>query len=84
MEFFTKKLRPMEELMKDPDLHLKIGRLIGAAEMAGYVLVQSTDAAAKNVGQQLSYVADWFFIMEKVKKGDIVSEADTRVGSPRK
>lgn len=84
MEFFTKKLRPMDELMKDPDFHLKVGRLIGASEMAGHVLAQSSDPNSKHVGEQLSFVADWFFTMEKVKKEVVISEADTRIGSPRK
>lgn len=87
MDLFTRKLRPVDEMMRDPNFHLKVGRLIGAAEMAGHVLTQTEEypAAVKNVGEQLAYVSDWFFVMEKVtSKGEKFSEADTRISSPRK
>ena len=83
MDFFTKKLKPVHEMTADPDFSYKVGRLIGSAEMAGHILVQSSDPNAKHIGEQLTHVVDWFFVMEKVK-GEKFSEADTRVGSTRK
>ena len=65
---FTKKLKPAEEMMRDPDFHLRIGRLVGAAEMAGHVLTHTDNAQQKFLGEQLAFVADWFFVTEKGDK----------------
>ena len=66
-EVFSKRLRPTDEMIKDPDFHLRIGRLVGAAEMAGHVLSHEESAQAKHVGEHLQFVADWFFVNESLK-----------------
>lgn len=68
MDFFVKKLKPVHEMTADPDFSYKVGRLIGAAEMAGHILSKNSDPAAKHIGEQLAVVVDWFFVAEKVKR----------------
>ena len=50
---------------KDPDYDLRVGRLLGAAEMAGHVLSKKSNEDYKFVGEQLSFMADWFFVHDK-------------------
>jgi hypothetical protein len=64
-----RQLKPVHKLAEDPDLTLRMGRLIGAAEMAGHILTQTTDPNYKHVGEQLAFVADWFFEPTTKSKG---------------
>ena len=59
-----RRVKPMNEMLQDPDFSLRIGRLIGASEMAGYVLTRVENPDYKHVGEQLAFVAEWFFVKE--------------------
>ena len=62
---FNKRLKSASEMDKDPDFHLRVGRLIGASEMASVQLSKPENAEFKHIGEQLSFVADWFFVHDK-------------------
>lgn len=68
---FMTALRPHKELTEDPSFPFQVGRLIGAAEITGQLLMAGKLSAEElgDVGRRLHATTDWFLIKsgEKLK-----------------
>lgn len=58
---FSRKARPLDELLKDPHFPYQVGRLIGASEMVSHWLELQKDETAQEMGRKLGTVVDWYF-----------------------
>lgn len=56
-----RKARDVKEITADPAFHFQIGSMIGAMQMAGYVLVLHEDEKVQEVGRRLYEASGWFF-----------------------
>lgn len=56
-----RRLRPLDDLIRDPDFPIRVGRLIGAAEMTAHLAQLKEDAETKAMGEKLAVINDWFF-----------------------
>jgi hypothetical protein len=62
MEFLWHRHRdnPVEEMVRDPEFLFRVGRLIGATEMVGYMLAGGADPENKRLGMILLERLSWF------------------------
>jgi len=60
-EVKPRRARPYDELVGDPEFVFRIWRLVGAVEMASWVLSQSEDEKMKELGKRLEDQVSWFF-----------------------
>jgi hypothetical protein len=56
-----RKPKDFEKLSADPVFHYQMGRLVGAAEMAGQLLTNQENPDVKQIGNNLNHVVGWFF-----------------------
>lgn len=57
-------------MVEDPDFHLNVGRLVGAAELAAVQLQAEeplTVAQLNFIGRRIDHVVEWFLDREKDK-----------------
>lgn len=59
-----RRFRPVDELVADPSYLLMLGRIVGAAQLAGVVLSMRDDPELKAIGDKLAALSDWFFEAE--------------------
>jgi hypothetical protein len=77
-EVSFRRARPVEEVERDPEFHFHVGQLIGAMQMAGYVLVLHDDPKVQEVGRRLWESSGWFFVGSDVPPRTS-SETDTAI-----
>ena len=53
--------RRFETLSSDPQFVYQMGRLVGAAEMAGRLLTTQEQPDVQKIGENLTAVVAWFF-----------------------
>jgi hypothetical protein len=53
--------RPVDQLMVDQRFSYQMGRLVGAAEMAGQLLTTQDNPDVQKIGANLTAVVGWFF-----------------------
>jgi len=63
-----RKPKPLNMLMRDPAFPYQVGRLVGAAEMAGQLLLHQEHPDTNVIGTNLATVVGWFFEEGIVKK----------------
>jgi hypothetical protein len=56
-----RKPKDFDKLSADPVFHYQMGRLVGAAEMAGQLLTNQENPDVKQIGNNLNNVVGWFF-----------------------
>jgi len=56
-----RKPKPFDNLASDPAFPYQMGRLVGAAEMAGQLLTHQENPDIKQIGDNLNHVVGWFF-----------------------
>lgn len=61
MTFLSRKPKKFAEISADRAFPYQMGRLVGAAEMAGALLVNQENPDVKHIGQNLISVVSYFF-----------------------
>jgi len=59
--------RAYDELVNDPEFVFRIYRMVGAVEMASWILGKSEDEKMQDLGRKLEEQASWFFTEQEVK-----------------
>ena len=57
----VRRARRIDELTKDPRFPYHVGQLIGAVEMAAFILIHGEDEHLRRLGQKLGEAGNWFF-----------------------
>jgi len=58
---FSRRPRPIDEMMRDPNFPYVVGRLMGAAEMSAHWMSAQEDPQTQEMGRKLADVVGWFF-----------------------
>jgi len=53
--------------VNDPEFVFRIYRMVGAVEMASWILGKSEDEKMQDLGRKLEEQASWFFTEQEVK-----------------
>lgn len=61
MVFGKGEQKPIDEVVMHPNFPYRMGRLIGAAELAAFWMSIQEDEETRRMGARLGNVASWFF-----------------------